>query len=378
MTYLNDVSELESVPDNTKDLILTFNLEKNKKYKWPTNLEYIEFGDSGVFVPEGIIETLPDSVKEIHMCTNEDFQIRKWPKNLTDVKIENNISITHVINSLPDSIQDLVIGHASVCGQVEKFPSNLKLLCFNPNTEFNGNLDNLPNGNETIKFWSGCSFESLVDNLPSSLLKLNLGDEYNLPVDNLPENLTHLTFGDLGYESMESIFNQPINNLPNNLKIIALGSNFFHPIDNLPDSIQILCLLNPDYNIPINKLPRKLKELWIYNNKTDDIYNHHKIDIDYSYISDSKYDLLPDQNPDFNYLVNYFLKYDKDRNIFVPKKEYAHIKIKFALGWEGCILDWEFDEESEEESNEEYEEESDKNMMFDTDEIAILNSLAYE
>ncbi len=342
--YVDNVNELESVPYNTKKLVLKFILEKNNQYKWPKNLEYIEFGESGEFVPEGIIETLPDSVKEIHMCTNEDFQIRKWPKNLTDVKIENTISITHLINSLPDSIEHIVIGYESVYGQVEKFPSKLKKLEFNPGTKFNGNLDNLPNGIETIKFWAGSSFDLLVDNLPSNLLKLNLGDGYNQPVDNLPEHLTHLVFGDLGNECMESRFNQSINNLPRNLKVIALGYNFSQSIDNLPDSVQILCLLNPNYNILINKLPRNLKEIWIYNNKSDDIYDHYEIDIDYSDILDTEYDLIPNKNQDFNYLVNYFLKYDKKRNVFVPKKEFAHIKINFALGYEDCVLDWEFDE----------------------------------
>lgn len=342
MKFIENESNFIFVPNTVKKMILKCTLQKNKQYKWPENLEYIEFGENGEYVPEGIIETLPDSVKEIHMCTNEDFPIRKWPKNLTDVKIENTTSITHLVNSLPDYIEHLIIGSNSICNVVDKFPSNLKKLEFNPSINFYGNLDNLPDGIETIKFWNDCVFVLPVNNLPSSLLKLNLGDKYNLPVDNLPEHLTHLTFGDLCYENMESSFNQPINNLPNNLKVIALGFNFSQSIDNLPDSVQILCLLNPNYNIQINKLPRDLKEIWIYN-KNDNINDHYEINIDYSYISDAEYYLIPNQNTKFNYLVNYFLKYDEKRNVFVPKKEFAYIKINFAFGYEECVLDWNFD-----------------------------------
>ena len=44
-------------------------------------------------------------------------------------------------------------------------------------------------------------------------------------------------------------------------------------------------------------------------------------------------------------MVNYFLKYNKEKNIFIPRREFAHIGINFAIGldyYNDDFLDWDF------------------------------------
>lgn len=97
-----------------------------------------------------------------------------------------------------------------------------------------------------------------LNNLPSSLIYLNLGNFYNEPIDFLPVGLKYLNLG--------SEFNQPIDNLPVDLEVLVIGNSFNQSLDNLPDSIRVIhinkiplhyCI----YIQPINRLPTNLEVL---------------------------------------------------------------------------------------------------------------------
>ena len=109
-------------------------------------------------------------------------------------------------------------------------------------------LDYLPTSLTKLSVSCNCP----VDNLPKSLLTLNLKGCFNRPIDHLPSSLTHLT---MGYQ-----FKLPVDNLPS-LTFLKLNSSFNHNLDNLPSSLTSLSLKGMKYSLPLDFLPPSLKYL---------------------------------------------------------------------------------------------------------------------
>ena len=151
--------------------------------------------------------------------------------------------------------------------QIEKFPSELKLLKLGNNAKIS--VDNLPNKLETLII--GNRFFNSLDNLPTSLVELHLGDNCESSLDFLPANLRILSIGNFRDKCLD--------NLPQRLEILILT----HPVqfekrisfDNLPDSLILISVgYNFDYtkkslscinfcygmrNIPMGRFPKNLK-----------------------------------------------------------------------------------------------------------------------
>ncbi len=165
------------------------------------------------------------------------------------------------IDNLPNGIEILQISSKFVQNGIYKYKlDNLPqtLLHLHINCEFDLPIDNLPNSITYLKIDSG--FNQLVDNLPENLEFLDLGKSFNQSVNNLPSKLKYLKVGDC--------FNHPINNLPTGLKKLILGLNFNQPIENLPqlEYFEIIGIINfnYDYSAPnkvLTNLPNSLKTL---------------------------------------------------------------------------------------------------------------------
>ena len=142
--------------------------------------------------------------------------------------------------------------------------------------DFNYPIINLPGSTESIVI-ENRYFNQSIDNLPICLKLLVLNGRYNQPLDYLPYGLEILKF------KSSSIFSHRLDYLPATLKLIEIPLLYNHDIDSLPDSIEeirigVKTMLNdetiyyPEYydsesivfNKKINKIPEKLKKLFIF------------------------------------------------------------------------------------------------------------------
>ncbi len=141
-------------------------------------------------------------------------------------------------------------------------------IIFNP--EFNQDVSILPDNIEHIEF--GKRFNQNIDNLPQNVKYIHLKKDFNQPIDFLPSNLKVLI--------LEGNFNHPIENLPEKLEVLVIGNRFTHNINNLPNSLWLLAIgywydkeehtlrsgmfLPVEFNMPINRLPNKLKYFFVH------------------------------------------------------------------------------------------------------------------
>lgn len=330
---VNEESELNNISDDTIDLIINCELE-NKKYNWPTNLKYLKFQKK---VDNYLVGLLPDSIEKLKISLKDNSQIEKWPSNLKIIEIFE-CSTCRIIESLPDTLEKLTIGPRSIYHDTFKFPSELKILLFKSQTKLYGNLDNLPHKLEILDISSDSSFNKTIDNLPESLKILYLSAKFNHRVENLPEGLKELVFGgDSRAEGTDSKFNQHLNNLPKNLEYLVVGRDFNQSINELPDSIKRLALLNYNYSVKINKLPKDLEKIWIYSYEGDEesyrdsCRDSFPMQINYKHEPTEQYNKEPSaRRKDFNYVTNYLLHFDYSWHQFIPRINSQHLRIGFV------------------------------------------------
>ncbi len=96
-------------------------------------------------------------------------------------------------------------------------------------------------------------FNEPIPKLPPSLTQLFFGESFNQPIV-IPPNVVHLIFG--------HNFNQPLENLPNSLLYLELGNTFNHPITALPPNLLHLTFGN-NFNHPLTNLPESLTYLYL-------------------------------------------------------------------------------------------------------------------
>ncbi len=198
------------------------------------------------------------------------------------------------INNLPECIEKIIIFH-NYTEPINNLPSNLKYLALNTN-DYQYPLNHLP---ETLKYLKLGSNPCQLENLPNSLIALQINGYYNYTLENLPNKLEELKIDKLADRiSMDSLpnsiklllinyknkinvwptslekliiykYNYKLDNIPNILQL-HIGSEYSFDIDNVPDSIEIL-FIGRDYQIPINKLPQSLKILWLENQSLKNI-----------------------------------------------------------------------------------------------------------
>lgn len=130
------------------------------------------------------------------------------------------------------------------------------------------NNEDIPDIFTHLRIESICSDYS-SDNLPKSIIYLDLGELFDNPVNNLPTKLKILKLGD--------DFNHPVDLLPEGLIELHLGFSFNQKLDDLPQSLEILKIdkitcapysvnftLHFDY--PVKCLPCSIKKIIISNN----------------------------------------------------------------------------------------------------------------
>ncbi len=271
---------------SVSDILAVFDEEYQEFFNDEKTILELQLERSDIF--KNPIKILPISLIliDIRCGFNQEFDFT-YLINLKCLKIINE-DFDQPIDKLPDCVEELCFGK-SFNQPVNKWPANLKYLHFLRDPKFNQLLDNLPYGIKEINIEStggNSKFNLPVDNLPNTLKLLNLGSGFNQPVDNLPDSLEQLGFGWYYFEEyiISSSFNQPIDNLPKNLKVLTLGDGFFQPINNLPNGLKELFIINLDYDIPIIKLPKKLKKIYITSSNSIARINGEDEDMEPSYL----------------------------------------------------------------------------------------------
>ncbi len=262
--------------------------------KLPKSLEYLYVEDNFTKTIKGYPETL----KFLRLSKNSVFNADRLPDNLINLDIPRAVCV----DNLPNSIVYLKIG-SNV--SVDNLPESVKDLSlgidrFNNKNSFNKPIDNLPFS--VIKLELGNKFNQLINNLPNKLIELKIGNDFNQPVNNLPITLKKLVLGENFNQSINNLptnlellvlsknFNQPINNLNPNLKKIQLGENFNQPINTLPNSLESI-IFAKYYILSLDSLPVKLKHIQM------DINTNINIDRDYRINMITDINKIPDFEP---------------------------------------------------------------------------------
>ena len=182
MFYAIDLYDWNYQTRNTMGNLSRFNSPVNNL---PSNLTHIYFGDCF----SQPVDSLPS--KLTHLSFGFAFNKYVWnlPSNLIILIFGNNFN--KPISNLPSQITHLILGY-NFSQPVDNLPPKLTHLMFG--REFNHPVSNLPIQLTHLIF--GENFSQSVDYLPSSLIYLSFGAYFNYPVNNLPQNLKIIKFSE--------------------------------------------------------------------------------------------------------------------------------------------------------------------------------------
>ena len=169
-------------------------------------------------------------------------------KELNNLVTYNKIKFGHEFNS-----------------SIDKLPKNIKVILLGD--LFNKPVDNLNTGLEKLHF--GEYFNNELNNLPITLRSLHLGLYFNKPLDYLPNSLEKLSF------SQGSRYCGNFDNLPNSLIYLEIPILYPNMIDNLPESIEFL-LIGVKFNKKKYDFFDKFEKI---NNKKVNYYKNELINI---------------------------------------------------------------------------------------------------
>ncbi|KYQ89643.1 hypothetical protein DLAC_09609 [Tieghemostelium lacteum] len=208
------------------------------------SLTYLSFGyDFDQPLQPGI---LPQTLKTLIFGSafNQSIEIGVLPQSLKSLKFGNTFNQPILPNSLPESLEDLELGyHFNQPLLPNTLPKNLQKLVFI--YQFNQPLEVgvLPETLKELKLPNHFNQPLLPNVLPKSLKRLEFQHSYNQPlsVGVLPDSLETISFS--------KQFNQPISGegiLPSKLLNLRLGVEFQQDITSLPSTLRLL-LLRKEY-----------------------------------------------------------------------------------------------------------------------------------
>ncbi len=214
-------SSIQNIPSRIKNLrIYSSKFNQSLNYL-PYDLEHLvikgERERNSCFNQD--LSELPAGLKELVIVSKKfNSPIDNLPDGLTKLIIADERGFfDHPIDNLPDSIELLYIESQYFNQKINRYPSSLKHLILQVQCE-DGSFDNLPDGLLSFYhgiFWSEYNFE--LNNLPTSLKILHVGQGFNSSLDLLPSSIKFLIIGD-----DDSDFNQPISGLPYSLKYFSV------------------------------------------------------------------------------------------------------------------------------------------------------------
>ena len=281
----------ESLPNSLINLKLSTSYNYPLPKILPPKLKYLELnGDFNHLLPKlpdtllslnvnynykHELPELPNSLEKLIVYSKTIKPITKFPSNLKILWLNENYNYPYV-NSLPLSLIDLTINNNCY---LQELPSNLESLTLH--YKFDSPLPLLP---ITLKhLYLHMQYNHVLpEPLPVHLETLYMGALYSHSLDNLPQGLLKLTV--VGQIDMNTIYElkTPLDNLPNTIITLDILCKYNHSLDMLPDSIETLNIIF--YDKKINKLPANLKKIIIsttYKYKKDLLILKPDLDIRY-------------------------------------------------------------------------------------------------
>ena len=163
-------------------------------------------------------------------------------------------SFGYIINEYPKDLHFYEAFNSPITEDMIEIIKNSGCIHLHLGKEFNQNLDNLPDGIESV-ILSECEyFNKPLDNLPVTLTYLVICEPFNRRLDFLPAGLKHLELP-IGY-------NQSLDNLPSGLEYLKIDWFYDNPINNLP-GLKILKIFSDFYKYDLLILPSSLEKLII-------------------------------------------------------------------------------------------------------------------
>lgn len=244
-------------------IVRPFEVRPNAKLVWPDQITRLDLRPSGYLGP---LENLPSGLKYLRLTLSYTRQLIDLPRTLEVIDLSNT-EYRHPINNFPmENLRELYLSEY-FNHPIDVLQNATKLKKLHLGGRFSGSIDTLPVSIEELRIQGGPSFHERndgndigfnrsVDHLKNctNLRVLELGDVFNSPIDNLPESLEKLVLGDQ--------FWQEFPPLPN-LKSLHLRSRNPLEYETMPRNLKILNMSNMQIVGPINGLPPTLEELWL-------------------------------------------------------------------------------------------------------------------
>lgn len=238
------------------------------------------------------MDELPTTLKtlSIHRYNSPDFD---------DDDIEDNESFNKTVDHLPNQLTELIITSVDFHQLVDQLPSSLLKLTLG--FSFDRPVDHLPGSLIYLNLEAALEFNQKIDNLPRCLESLFLGGCFNQPINQLPPSLTTLIIG--GEKPNEIIqeyliFNQSLDHLPSSLKELFIRSESFNQsINRLPDTLDSLTMDVPLFDHVLDHLPGSLTYLWLISEFFDQPINHLPCHLEYLNINSIMFNQSLDQLP---------------------------------------------------------------------------------
>lgn len=235
--------ELDDLPQTVEYLIITGNSRISQNYSYLKNLKFLSISGNHME-----ITGLPDSLLHLNYYVHSPYPLNKLPSKLKILNLSG--SYIHKFHKLPEELKKLTIyTNSKHHGIISLYDSELpecNLTYFNPGPTFNRPFSNLPvsltklvlgeNYTHNINAESMklkilyCKGDCEILNLGNYLTELHLTGKYCKPLPKLPDTLELL---ELGNE-----FNCELENLPLSLKKLELGIKFDKKIDSFPENIE--------------------------------------------------------------------------------------------------------------------------------------------
>ena len=295
---------LTTLPSNLEFLSLGCNYSKSLG-NLPGSLKYFILSTQS-YIPD--ISNIPESIQYFGIKTSNEMILNKVPKITKYIELDTYRYINIVICN--NQVLDLL-------------PDGLEILKLN--CSYNSELQNLPSSLKKLYVCNLCTLDTLK-NLPPSLESLNITFSSKIHnniksleyFSNLPNRLDCLHI-DVNFSS-NSLIKPKLNleNLPESLLKLSIKTYLFNGIfDNLPNcleefEIEVYLADEVDYNNIFNNLPRNLKKLTLSIPKNYNSDNK-KINIFLSNVPENLEKIYISKWINFNTDINY-TKHDNDND----------------------------------------------------------------
>ena len=196
-----------------------------------------------------------------YFCNTIKPTVELYGNDIVVIRTITDVLYTEVQESIQKYKKVIVISESNIQNILEQLPNNIDKLIVKTTITNPEIINRFPSGVKYLYVCGAFYDHTFLKNLPTGLVSLTLDkgfDDADL-LEYLPQSIKNL-------DLRETAFSGPLNNLPSNLKILTLGNRYKDVIQNLPLSIQELHVwgLYPKANISLMKQMYPTLKIEIY------------------------------------------------------------------------------------------------------------------